>query len=822
MELTLDSISPVERIKLVGALGKASAALGAAKSPIEKIKSAAAVRDILAQLGAAAELAAGADPDDDGLSDDPASANYRYKDTGYIAGSRKEMAASMIKVARQKGQRVRSTDIDWAAIEENPRQAADLITKSNLFGKTDWQALQDAGMEPAAGFLIEKVYASIGTEPTKILPKVTVQALSGGFSGARELEASGVLDRDSPEAVAQTRRDFALGLETIRERLEKARTVDDVLAVLGEIRDELMGVTLSAEQADAVAALEEKYEQLSSIARDRRKEQEALQTAWRRASQEVDSLKFQQRKRADRGWKPDPEIATKIAELEPEATEAERVFLEFQADHPELKSKKRVHDGGATSYENDLEWDARLVYDQIRSIRREAKYFNLLSNLATRAWLSFGEKFFRVLEYRSHRGSDAFGTHVTSARMGKIKDWSWAQNDKPTVAPGKKPTEESINFQLKVAETFERKGGRNVTASSTMELKEMIGFRDIQSGNWVLRDPASAKFHVEQTAAAMSDMADVLGIDMKFLGLGGRLGMAFGARGSGGKGAARAHYEPVQRVVNLTKMGGGGALGHELLHAIDNILPSLMRGSPGEKDEFASASPDLLPAGRVRDAFAKVKQVMTTGDRPLMETIAFTEKDRSTAKFNIDREYLGTVAKMIKEAGAAEPAVMSVDRYFGSRDDKRSLKSKKQWRIIAAAYWSPEGGDKVTLPIGRQVSNFMAEAQILDAGSAGKYWSTVEEMAARAFQSYLEDHLAAKDRRNDYLSVFADNKYHVDPLFGIEWKPYPEGEERTRINAAFDDLFAALREEKVFEKATENKPLLDAIFGTEPVASAEG
>ena len=30
MELTLDSISPVERIKLVGALSKASAALGAA------------------------------------------------------------------------------------------------------------------------------------------------------------------------------------------------------------------------------------------------------------------------------------------------------------------------------------------------------------------------------------------------------------------------------------------------------------------------------------------------------------------------------------------------------------------------------------------------------------------------------------------------------------------------------------------------------------------------------------------------------------------------------------------------------------------------
>jgi len=68
------------------------------------------------------------------------------------------------------------------------------------------------------------------------------------------------------------------------------------------------------------------------------------------------------------------------------------------------------------------------------------------------------------------------------------------------------------------------------------------------------------------------------------------------------------------------------------------------------------------------------------------------------------------------------------------------------------------------------------------------------------------------DRRNDYLSVYADNKFHVDPLLGVEWKPYPEGEERTRINDAFDRLFAAIRNAKVFESAMANKPLLDAIF----------
>ena len=47
-----NTVSPVERVRLVGALSKASADLGAAKSAIDKIKAAGAVRAILAKLGA--------------------------------------------------------------------------------------------------------------------------------------------------------------------------------------------------------------------------------------------------------------------------------------------------------------------------------------------------------------------------------------------------------------------------------------------------------------------------------------------------------------------------------------------------------------------------------------------------------------------------------------------------------------------------------------------------------------------------------------------------------------------------------------------------
>ncbi len=76
------------------------------------------------------------------LSDDPNSPNYRYRDTGYIADSRKERAAALILDAKKGGLRLRASDIDFDMIEQNPRQAKEVIVKANLFGKTDWQALE--------------------------------------------------------------------------------------------------------------------------------------------------------------------------------------------------------------------------------------------------------------------------------------------------------------------------------------------------------------------------------------------------------------------------------------------------------------------------------------------------------------------------------------------------------------------------------------------------------------------------------------------------------------------------------------------------------
>lgn len=800
-------MNPLQRARLATELRDLSAKLAAGElAPMAKVAASARSLELIRLLGGQAaapaepeaEIQAPAGeqpmesepeeegaPDESQLSDDPNSPNYRFRDTGYIPGSRKELAKAIIKRAKDSGQQVLATDLDWAALETNPREAAQLIVKSNLFGQVDWDALKENGMEPGAGFLIDRIYASIA-------PK--------------------------PEDNSQARHDYALALQTIRERLESCVSVDEVRQVLEEIRGELTGVVFNAEEAAQYAALEAQHAEVKARYLALYHEREALTKAWERARAEVGPYQWEQSKRQRRGWKPDPELEANIARLEPAAEAARLALVAWDEAHPEFTEKwttTRTETGIETNLTGGIRAQLGELTRAMQGVEQLSQARNIVENPLTRGWLSFGPKFLAVVNYRYERsGSKAFRDHYTSAKNGKVKDWEWAEKE-VTKAP--RSTKQQINFRLKVADTFKRVGGTPVKVDSTVALKQLVGFRDVQLGKWVAEDPASAAFHVQSTAEAMLDLSDVLGIAPEALGLGGRLGMGFGARGRGNAGwggAAQAHYEPVHRVINLTKMGGGGALGHELFHAVDNMLGELMGGEPGTKEGFATINPELLPEGAVRDAMRALRSEMLTGDRRLPELIKLKPRDKALAQHNIDGYSTTPLPRLIRAAGGLEAAILAVDGYFKDRaPGKRTEKNRKDWRRLAAAYYSPAGTEEVRAETGPAVSNFMAEAVILDNGVHGKYWSTPDEMGARAFQSYLEDKLSAAGRRNDYLSCFADNKYHFDALLGVQWRPYPEGEERQRLNAAFDRFFAAIREDRVFEKAAGNKALLDSIFG---------
>lgn len=86
--------------------------------------------------------------------------------------------------------------------------------------------------------------------------------------------------------------------------------------------------------------------------------------------------------------------------------------------------------------------------------------------------------------------------------------------------------------------------------------------KGFEFGNWVTQEERAE--YVASLPQTLEDLYSVVG--SRNLGFDRNVGIAFGARGSRG---ARAHYEPVLNMINLTREHGAGSLAHEYGHAID-------------------------------------------------------------------------------------------------------------------------------------------------------------------------------------------------------------------------------------------------------------
>ena len=211
----------------------------------------------------------------------------------------------------------------------------------------------------------------------------------------------------------------------------------------------------------------------------------------------------------------------------------------------------------------------------------------------------------------------------------------------------------------------------------------------------------------------------------------------------------------------------------------------------------------------MRAAFKNLADTMQSGTVQARVLIKIDESDRDRAKTYLTKP-MGTLSVAIAKSPDLESAIATIDQHQARRiaalaeRRKRLPVNEKQnydaYRRMAVAHFISEGETSANVPTGPKMSSFALEAKKLDAGKAKLYWSSPREMAARAFSAWCEDRLADQGRKSDYLSAKADNKYYYDPMFGQQY-PFPEGEERKRINQAFDRLFEALREQDTFAKA---------------------
>ena len=106
------------------------------------------------------------------------------------------------------------------------------------------------------------------------------------------------------------------------------------------------------------------------------------------------------------------------------------------------------------------------------------------------------------------------------------------------------------------------------STSSPNEFTTRFAFRGVQFGNWVEKNRRASD--LRETSQALVDLARVLHWPESLLTLNGRLALAFGARGKGGRRPDAAHYEPGQRVIAISKPHGPGSLAHEWFHGLDD------------------------------------------------------------------------------------------------------------------------------------------------------------------------------------------------------------------------------------------------------------
>ena len=338
---------------------------------------------------------------------------------------------------------------------------------------------------------------------------------------------------------------------------------------------------------------------------------------------------------------------------------------------------------------------------------------------------------------------------------------------------------------------------------------DTFGFRGGEFGNWMNQNDRQTSLNMG--FEALKDLASVLKVSDQDIAYQGTLAIAFGARGSGN---AAAHYEPLRKVINLTKMHGAGSLAHEWWHGLDDYLGTKM-GAEG----MLSEQPRLYaPFQKLIDT---MKYKPETPEQAAKRTEAQTERTRKNAAGWLDSAVLGSLKRYGNEqqmeayASLKEAFLSGED---GSVEKISSFKKSVTGRVIPKSERERleifehmlSGMQSQEAPqIGRVETDFYRNSLRMgkECEKDGGYWESNTEMTARAFACYVKDRLPYA---SDYLAGHADCALTLAAGKNGEMeviKAFPEGEERKAINAVFDEIVADLKREQILTHADVTLPL---------------
>ena len=367
-----------------------------------------------------------------------------------------------------------------------------------------------------------------------------------------------------------------------------------------------------------------------------------------------------------------------------------------------------------------------------------------------------------------------------------------------------------------------------------------FGFRGVEFGKW--ENQQDRQNNLNQAYDALYDLAELLDIPPRAVSLNGTLGAAFGARGHGG--SARAHYEPSYTVFNLSKPKGAGSLAHEWMHALDNYFGRQNMGESARREMLSdntysrNARKELVEAFKnITNAMTKKQREMTAQEITARQQGIDSRRDAFKKQLAELRNYLAHQSQYNryskrKKKDATPEQLKRFDRIVKKLDSEIPRWGQAESKIINGYHYiskpfeelntlykeitgrtgyksdrSADIFDSLAYQVKKMLeeeakqkastdniisvdTEFYRNAKKLDTARTEQYWSAPTEMLARAFSTFIEDKLAGQGRLSEYLSYGSDNNLYPQLM-----RAFPQGEERTAINQAFQEFFDLMKHE---------------------------
>tara|TARA_B100000575_G_scaffold293807_1_gene306493 strand:+ start:1718 stop:6478 length:4761 start_codon:yes stop_codon:yes gene_type:complete len=390
---------------------------------------------------------------------------------------------------------------------------------------------------------------------------------------------------------------------------------------------------------------------------------------------------------------------------------------------------------------------------------------------AVRLISPLGEGLFNLA--KGNYPTDGFRKKLREAKA--LEETGWGTVD-DQIAAKKKAQDEVFRLSRARTDALERVGGTAVGEADSQDFLEACGLRNVQFGKNMAH--SAREQHLGWAYSSMLDLADMLNIPPDKMGLGHLtdkpLAIALGARGVGARGfkegAAAAHYEPKAKIINLTNMSGGGSLAHEWGHFLDNVLATKI-----ESGEYLSTSrnitnPEIKKA--VNDVMVAIKGESIIAQEEHLAELKISYKEAKDELDAVEKKYEGVDLNALARTNFGD--------FSRAKSEIKKAKSKVQIANIAIKNAVKQGAADVA----EGSSQFYRDAIMFEQGMP--YWSTSEEMFARAFETYIQDTLASNGRKNTYLVQGTDR-----PLATL----LPTLRAQEDVNKDVDALFERMKPE---------------------------